>query len=161
MKSLSILPIKVTDMADSLSFKQFYTTASPASLRLLIHLTYIHPPDVQFPSGGELKRLFGWTDRTVYGALKELRDAGILIKVKHHGTDKTFVNPVFVWKGDDTSRVKRIRWINRLTMGLDQDMCEMNNDPDPDELLPEVFGEGEDLTNEEIAEYENLQVMRA
>jgi hypothetical protein len=151
MKSLSILPIKVTDMADSLSFKQFYTTASPASLRLLIHLTYIHPPDVQFPSGGELKRLFGWTDRTVYGALKELRDAGILIKVKHHGTDKTFVNPVFVWKGDDVSRLKRIRWINRLTMGVDQDMCEMSKHP-----LPEIIGDGEDLTPEEIAEYERL-----
>jgi hypothetical protein len=143
-------------MEYSAKFKEFYINASPASLRLLIHLTYVHPPEVQFPSGGELKRLFGWTDRTVYGALKELRDAGILVKVKHHGTDKTFVSPVLVWKGDDESRIKRVKWLNRLLMGKDQDMCDVESSD-----VPESIDGRADLTDEELAEIESLQVVRA
>ena len=119
---------KVMTMEGIKEFRQFYENASPAALRLMIHVLTEHQPNVPFPNGGELKVMFKWSDPTVYGALNELITAGILYKVIHHRKTKYFVNPGIVWNDDDESKARQIRWLENLVEGQDCEPWDMPED---------------------------------
>lgn len=164
--------LQMIERSKGMSMKEKHVIETAFSLQgvahaVLFYLERTYPPAYPVPGPGKLARILGRTPQQIGDAMKQLWQADLLWKVKAPGSGtEYYLNPNQYWSGTATGRRLHIKELGPYRV-LPPRFVNVKGgrvlviDQDPDDGLPEVVGDGEDLTPEEIAEYENLQVMRA